>query len=220
MKIYFWKHLANWYLFSILFSYWNCIQVKKKQSQFSSRSQWCSQDRLRAKVSCSVDTGLTFSFTLPPVPPSVSEKEIEKVKAQSTLLKEGIFFSSSFDSLSFLQFSDCFQFSYSQTLCKHIKILGYFHPLASFTIASTLSSFFFQQGEHFLNYYMLSDSMKDLFRQFYALVCLKGKGWRQTKFANVFSKPATAQEWVVSPRDDTKERQKLGSYVIVIPPDQ
>lgn len=143
MKIYFWKHLANWYLISILFSYWNCIQVKKKQSQFSSRSQWCSQDRLRAKVSCSVDTGLTFSFTLPPVPPSVSEKEIEKVKAQSTLLKEGIFFSSSFDSLSFLQFSDCFQFSYSQTLCKHIKILGYFHPLASFTIASTLSSFFF-----------------------------------------------------------------------------
>ena len=30
-------------------------------------------------------TGLTFSFTLPPVPPSVSDLKMEKVKAQPGL---------------------------------------------------------------------------------------------------------------------------------------
>lgn len=30
----------------------------------------------------SLETGLTFSFTLPPIPPSVSDLKIEKVKTQ------------------------------------------------------------------------------------------------------------------------------------------
>lgn len=38
-----------------------------------------------------VQIALTLSFTRPPVPPSVSEREIERVKAQFFLLVEGIF---------------------------------------------------------------------------------------------------------------------------------
>lgn len=76
-----------------------------------------------------LETGLTFSFTLPPIPPSVSDLKIEKVKAWWGLDLEVCVFNFLFGIFP----SNFCHFSFLLLLkFKHAKLLSHFHSLTIF----------------------------------------------------------------------------------------
>lgn len=79
-----------------------------------------------------LETGLTFSFTLPPIPPSVSDLKIEKVKAQWGLDLE-VWVIYLFIYLYFFPQIFANYFSFLLLLkFKHDKLLSHFHSLTIF----------------------------------------------------------------------------------------
>lgn len=87
------------------------------------------------KVRQPLETGLTFSFTLPPIPPSLSDLKIEKVKAQWGLdLEVWVKFFYFYFLVFFPQiFAKYFSFLLLVKF-KHGKLLSHFHSLTIFPI--------------------------------------------------------------------------------------
>lgn len=88
-------------------SYWNCIQLEKAIPKLDLEVVSLLRP-IQNKGRLLLETGLTFSFTLPPIPPSVSDLKIEKVKAQLGL-DLGVFFC--IFSLQFLPITSNFYYS-------------------------------------------------------------------------------------------------------------
>lgn len=62
-------------------SYFNSIKFLKSNTQVIPGGTNTSRP-IQNKARLPLEIGLTFSFTLPPIPPSVSDLKIEKVKTQ------------------------------------------------------------------------------------------------------------------------------------------
>lgn len=85
VKNWFLKNLEKWavtknFIISTMTSYWNCTKLKKAIPVRPGDSDGLKTNPVKGRLPS--ETGLTFSFTLPPSPPSVSDFKIEKVKAR------------------------------------------------------------------------------------------------------------------------------------------